>query len=91
MSPTTKHIISLAGLALGFALEAYGFSILAGSMGAHNLVVKGLTYMVVGILIGVPSAVFQIYFKQSKKWFPAKEKVETETMAALNKYKNSRK
>ena len=87
MSPTTKHIVSLAGLAIGFALEAYGFSILAGSWGVHDLVVKGLMYMAVGIFIGLPSAVFQIYYRQSKQWLPSQQKIETETLASLNKKK----
>ena len=83
MSPNTKHIAVLICLAIGFSIEVYGLGMLSGSMGDHTLAVKGAVYSVVGLIIGLPAAIAHFYYSQSGKWFPSKEKVEAETLAAL--------
>ncbi|HEX5448056.1 MAG TPA: hypothetical protein VFW90_02540 [Candidatus Saccharimonadales bacterium] len=83
MSPNTKHIIALFALVVGFIVEVTGLGLIEGSFGDHSQVVKGAIYAGIGLLIGLPAAIYHYYYQQQQKWMPPQSKVDVETLSAL--------
>lgn len=89
MPLNAKNIITLALVGVGLLLEIKGVSLMSGSFGDRSVIVKGSIYMAAGLVIGLPAAVLNYYYRNRKADLSTDQRqIEVEALANLGSQKN---
>ncbi|HVS79342.1 MAG TPA: hypothetical protein VHD84_03610 [Candidatus Saccharimonadales bacterium] len=89
MQFNTKNLITLILVAVGLLLEIKGVSLMSSSFGDRDVIVKGSIYMGAGLVIGLPAAVLNYYYRNRKTDLSTDQRqIEVEALANLGSQKN---